>query len=482
MNEMKQDDQTIIPARSDSHSSADSESSTEDEFQRSRKRLKDVPMFTYPPSMLQDSDVGYMAKKRRVSSPDGSMYDLDPSIEMTKEEKKKRTWKNLTTIYSIIYGMLLTVSGAIIYVNHQSPETRHVSEIFSICISIAGMLWLGFFHIDLYRYKQEVLKKLMGTADQFDRISTCTEFNYAITFIGNEIPPYRFLTGRHSGSFYLKAGMAAFCFGHLINEGLELGQQIIDFTRSDRYLLGCGEISSLIVHIVRPLYSFYQLFIVFKYSNIVINRHKMLACFAVMHIMATCLCFWFGTIVEDALEDYHHKLSKKENLTKNGTLASEYAPCTDLSSSQCKCATDAILSVNNVQAIPYLYPFTIEFNLLIAGVWFIMWHNIGKQYHRANPHHFHHKIHKNDGIEEVTYQSNLVISADCHASNKGLFAGLFILLSTIISIIVFFVAMSSAEYHNIGLSIHYFQESILIVITFFLCNHRSKATVEAGLQ
>ncbi|GIY29955.1 proton channel OtopLc [Caerostris extrusa] len=186
-----------------------------------------------------------------------------------------------------------------------------------------------------------------------------------------------------------------------------------------------------------------------------------------MHIMATCLCFWFGTIVEDALEDYHHKLSKKENLTKNGTLTSEYAPCTDLSTSQCKCATNAILSVNNVQAIPYLYPFTIEFNLLIAGVWFIMWHNIGKQYHRANPHHFHHKIHKNDGIEEVTYQSNLVISADCHASNKGLFAGLFILLSTIISIIVFFVAMSSAEYHNIGLSIHYFQESILIVITFF---------------
>ncbi|GIY29956.1 proton channel OtopLc [Caerostris extrusa] len=299
MDEMKQDDQTIIPARSDSHSSADSESSVngnhstdsgtsftfhktmssrpgtpitrpKTNFKEVESVSRDVPMFTYPPSMLQDSDVGYMAKKRRVSSPDGSMYDLDPSIEMTKEEKKKRTWKNLTTIYSIIYGMLLTVSGAIIYVNHQSPETRHVSEIFSICISIAGMLWLGFFHIDLYRYKQEVLKKLMGTADQFDRISTCTEFNYAITFIGNEIPPYRFLTGRHSGSFYLKAGMAAFCFGHLINEGLELGQQIIDFTRSDRYFTWLWRnIFSHRTHSQTPLFLLPTVYCiqVFKYSD-----------------------------------------------------------------------------------------------------------------------------------------------------------------------------------------------------------------------
>ncbi|CAL1288444.1 unnamed protein product [Larinioides sclopetarius] len=498
MNQMPQDMQPNIPPRSDSTSSSSSSDSSDsgkelafnngadstdsgasftfrhvstsrtDTPQCRKATFKDiesvsreVPLSAFASNMI-DIDTCSVSKKR-VSTPNS----LDMSDEMSNIEKNKITRRNLTTIYSIIYGMLLTVMGGIIYINHQSPDTRYVSEIFSICISLMGMMWLGFFHIDLYRYKKKALKRMMGTPDQIDRISTCTDFNYAITFIGNEIPPYRFLTGRHSGSFYLKVGMAAFCFGHLINEGLQLGQQILDFTTENRYLLGCGEISTLIARIIRPLYSFYQLFIVFKYSNIIINRHKMLACFALMHIMATCLCFWFGTIVEDALEDYHHKLSKKSNLMKNGTLSSilDHPMCTELTESQCKCAINAVLSVNNVQAIPYLYPFTIEFNLLLAGVWFIVWHNIGKEHHHANPHHFHHKIHNNDGIEEVTFHSNLIISADCHASNKGLFAGLFILLSAIISIIVFFVAMSTKEYQQIGLSIHYFQEGILTVGT-----------------
>lgn len=48
----------------------------------------------------------------------------------------------------------------------------------------------------------------MGTSEQIDRISTSTDFNFGITFLGNETPPYRFLTGRHSGSFYLKTGLA----------------------------------------------------------------------------------------------------------------------------------------------------------------------------------------------------------------------------------------------------------------------------------
>lgn len=39
-----------------------------------------------------------------------------------------------------------------------------------------------------------------------------------------------------------------------------------------------------------------------------------------MHIMATCLCFWFGTIVEDALEDYHHKLGDARKKEVNDSL------------------------------------------------------------------------------------------------------------------------------------------------------------------
>lgn len=71
--------------------------------------------------------------------------------------------------------------------------------------------------------------------------------------------------------FYL---IAAFCFGHLINEGLQLGQQIMNYMQDDRFELGCVENSAIILHTLKPLYSFYQLFIVFKYSNVSIYSAK----------------------------------------------------------------------------------------------------------------------------------------------------------------------------------------------------------------
>lgn len=46
---------------------------------------------------------------------------------------------------------------------------------------------------------------------------------FRISILGG-YPRYRFQKGRHSGSFFLKTGMAAFCFGHLIYEGLILAK------------------------------------------------------------------------------------------------------------------------------------------------------------------------------------------------------------------------------------------------------------------
>ena len=37
---------------------------------------------------------------------------------------------------------------------------------------------------------------------------------------------YVFLTGRYSGSFFLKVGASIFCFGHLIRVMLELSKQV----------------------------------------------------------------------------------------------------------------------------------------------------------------------------------------------------------------------------------------------------------------
>lgn len=79
------------------------------------------------------------------------------------------------------------------------------------------------------------------------------------------VPAYKFLHGKMGANFYLKCGMAAFCFGHVIHEGLRFGQQLYFFGTANVH---CRDLAALIAHLITPLYSFYQLFMMFKYSNV----------------------------------------------------------------------------------------------------------------------------------------------------------------------------------------------------------------------
>lgn len=79
------------------------------------------------------------------------------------------------------------------------------------------------------------------------------------------VPAYKFLHGKMGANFYLKCGMAAFCFGHVIHEGLRFGQQLYFFGTGNAH---CRDLAALIAHLITPLYSFYQLFMMFKYSNV----------------------------------------------------------------------------------------------------------------------------------------------------------------------------------------------------------------------
>ena len=47
------------------------------------------------------------------------------------------------------------------------------------------------------------------------------------------------------------------------------------------------------------------------------------------------------------------------------------------------------------------------------------------------------------GALDLTYRSQLVISADCHSANKGIFAGLGAMLLSIVTVIIFFMFTES---------------------------------------
>lgn len=90
-----------------------------------------------------------------------------------------------------------------------------------------GVFWLLLFHVELWKYKKLVLKQLKQAEDEMqdatDKISCATEFiinsGFSFSAVQNrtdeneyEKPPFRFLMGRHSGSFYLKIGSAGNLF------------------------------------------------------------------------------------------------------------------------------------------------------------------------------------------------------------------------------------------------------------------------------
>lgn len=428
-----------------------------------------APAFLTPKLLTKQCHTGLppMWYRQRNSTPSTSSMSGDLMLD----DKEQMLKKNLTCLFSFMYAIFIVVLGGIVYM-YNNEERKYVNEIFSSCIACIGLFWLLFLHLDLNRYKRQIIKDMGSFEDacseNVDQISANTEyvFNFMPSITKNS--SYRFLQGRHSGSFYLKCGMAAFCFGHLVHEGLQLGQQIPHFLSTPHQKLNCGQITAIILHVVRPIYSFYQLFMLFKYSNIVINRYKAQARFGLMHIIATCLCFWFNTIVEDTHEYYQHKQSQKLESKINTSLdiTSELLENATDHEKQYFCAGKTVLSTWALQASPYLYPFTIEFNLLLAGVWIIMWQNIGLENSRTNPRPFHTKISTGtNGMEDITYQSNLVISADCHASNKGLFAGLFVLLVTIISVIIFFVSIYSDGFWSTAKAIHTTQDAALTSLT-----------------
>lgn len=136
------------------------------------------------------------------------------------------------------------------------------------------------------------------------------------------------------------------------------------------------------------------------------------------------------------------------------------------------CVSKTILSAFTIQAAPYLYPFTIEYSLLQVGIWFIMWYNIGDTESIENE----KKLNPNFGVSVEdgqngnanhigdSFASNLVIHVDCHSANRGLFAGLFILLATVVSVIIFFVAVTNEQYIQTGVVINNVSDTVLLLL------------------
>lgn len=285
-------------------------------------------------------------------------------------------------------------------------------------------------------------------------------------------------------------------------------------------------------------------------TQLVINRHRILAKFGLMHIVGTSITFWIRTILEEAYEDFVHKMDyfksnklQSTNLTgltdPSSTVAvlnllstaimSEASERSEQSTSDQNvtvaqsvwalmsspisatitpqiarhlpesyaCAQNTLLTTKSMNALPYLYPFTIEYNLLLAATFLSLYFNIGKigshgtngcrpftthsgglktrlrsqqSSSLSNSPTSHHESSDNMSTAKAMrkdlgeYKSNFVVNADCHSANKGLFCGFFVLLVTLVTIVIFFVTINKPTHVQLGIKINLIQEGALTTL------------------
>lgn len=122
------------------------------------------------------------------------------------------------------------------------------------------------------------------------------------------------------GSFYLRVGAVAFGIGSMVYSGLEFGQYFElkgkKFSKNIKYNNcvfqypgepGCQNVLIALTPAARTILSIVQMqFIFLNTKEFEMDRHKVIARFGLMHMVATNLCEWLYVLVEETKHEIIH--------------------------------------------------------------------------------------------------------------------------------------------------------------------------------
>ncbi|XP_066140954.1 proton channel OtopLc-like [Euwallacea fornicatus] len=430
--------------------------------------------FTYPNGGPHASQNGNskMVVLPSVASSLSSHHHAKPT---PAEVKKKIFTDILATSMSTIYAILVVTLGVSFYVidflELENDEVNFIAEGFSLALLSVALLYFLFLCIDITIYnrrkaKLEKLKETMESEDlEFVNLSKKVDHTYC------------FNMDRHSSNFYLKIGAAGFCFGHLIHSFLILAYRGIIMTSEDQTSAECMSIVTFIIEILYPIYSITLLFFIFKYSNVIINKNRDFHRFGFMHCIASSLCFWLWTIFRETAEyvqnsqypdEYNNSIQEvAAQLNENYVKVKSIVPYRFTA----MCEHEK-LNVIYQNYSPYLYPFSVEYSILVVGILYIVFMNIGL----CRPNELDHDDHAHgedtrrcrNERRPSEHESNITIHADCHASNKGLFLGFIVLVFSMVSLILFFITYysESSTLAEVGLQIN--QSTRLVIMALMI--------------
>ena len=447
---------------------------------------------------------------RSFRSDTNTVISSGKELEEEKLVRKQRFWDFLTMVLSMSYAIIVVMTGIAIYaydVLINEDENTTVSAAFNLFLCIVGISWLCYLVYDINRYIHEIEGHARGSLDLGEMKlveGEDGELHIEMSLPGEKktVPEYYgFASGRHSGSFYLKIGAGVFCIGHVVHMGLNFVKEII-FTISDIDDIHelCSSYMNACVDMLTPIYSIIQCFVIFKYGNVIVNKNKWLARFAFMHCISASLCLWIYTIVNETLDalvvknfykpkcdhlgedhdDHHFRKSfswvRDDNTSDELRLGCLKEELSMTEHFECVlelkyfCAASNQLSDDLFNFASLLYPFSIEFSILVVGVWYILWSNIAKIEHYKDSLNFLPSVTPRGSVDEGQrtegHKQAMILFADCSSSNKGLFLGIVLLVLTIIGGIVVLMIEDPCDYSTSStvVVVSNLMESIILVI------------------
>ncbi|CAH1174254.1 unnamed protein product [Phaedon cochleariae] len=350
--------------------------------------------------------------------------DHNEESELKKSEKDVRILEKrrknlrlgddaLTIILSALYAKLLVVLGmAFPTIQIISSEVKSFSSRgFYLYLYIGSIAFVAYIYATLFREKAVV--------------EIINSYNMEKTDVIRTITPS---ASRKFGSFYLRLGAIAFGIGSMVYSGLEFGRY---FDLKDN-----PECETTILQAITPatrmLLTLVQVQFMFLNSkNVDFNKQKIVARFGLMHMVATNVCEWLNVLVEETKHEIMH-------------LSDE------TSSNSTQHCTGHVMTSLVSNSSPFLFPCTIEYSLICAVILFEMWKDVKMQSEdREGDRKVNFRNLAPNNKVATNFQFNLLgnrlvnsdhhYTIDCSNSHKGLFAGIMVIVLTIISLIMFFV-------------------------------------------
>nr|XP_046913530.1 proton channel OtopLc-like isoform X1 [Dermatophagoides farinae] len=217
----------------------------------------------------------------------------------------------IVSLLSAIYCKILVVIGLCFpiaeVISHRIPISWY--EGFYLYLYMGSILFLIFVYIFLLNRKRKPFAKFRRSISAIMVRNTIREKNNdGGTGIGhnndthdatdNSIDEehYEFDPQQQAqcGSFYLRVGAVAFGVGSMIYSGLEFGQFFELESKEHCYSFIYGFTPSS-----HMIFTFIQLYFIFMNSRVLIARHKLIARFGLMHMIATNICVWLHVLIQE---------------------------------------------------------------------------------------------------------------------------------------------------------------------------------------